>query len=206
MRQEESSFGRTPEDRAVTEMLGFALIVTLCILGGVAYIGGKIGHRLGAKWAARQIVRVFQREIASKDNDLKSVEERLRQGRFIDLALDRMANELLQAALGEGARQFQAETKPKLDEAPVIMNTKDLQEVVWLADTGLRTWTAEEDVPFRSGDRLSYERAERLVTVLDKFERRIAFSLVDETELEKQGRFDNAENRMVRVWRAYGQS
>jgi hypothetical protein len=186
-------------------MIYFALMA-LCILGGVAYIGGKIGHRLGARWAARQITRVFQREIGSKDNDLKSVEERLRQSKFMDLAIDRMANELLQAAIGEGARQFQAEAKPQPDEAPVIMNTKDLQEVTWLADTGLRTWTAEEDVPFRSGERLSYERAERLVTVLDKFERRIASRLVDEPEAEKQRRFENAENRMGRVWSAYRQN
>jgi hypothetical protein len=36
--------------------------------------------------------------------------------------------DILQAAIGEGARQFQAKAKPKPDEAPVIMNTKVLQE------------------------------------------------------------------------------
>ena len=189
-------------------MLGFALVglLALCILGGVAYVGGRIGYRRGATWAAHEIAHVFQQEIVSKDNDLKNVEERLRQSRFIDLVLDRTANELLQAAIMEGARRFQAETKRMAGEVYLIMDAKELQEVAWLADTGLRTWTTEEDVPFRSGDRLPYKRAEHLVAVLDKFERRMTFGLLVEPEPEKKRRLDNAENRMAQVRKAYGQN
>ena len=183
-------------------MLSFALVglLALCILGGVAYVGGRIGYRRGATWAAREIAHVFRQEI-----DLKNVEERLRQSRFIDLALDRTANELLRAAIMEGARQLQAETKRIAGEVYIIMDAKELQEVAWLADTGLRAWTTEEDIPFRPGDRLPYKRAERLVAVLDKFERRMTFGLLVEPEPEKKRRLDNAENRMAQVRKAYGQ-
>jgi hypothetical protein len=103
---------------------------------------------------------VFQREITSKDNELDKVEGQLRRRKYIDLALDRLAQQLLQAAMGEGERQFQAALVPKSGEASVIMKGKDLEDIVWLADTGLQTWTANRDVPFRSGDRVSYARAE----------------------------------------------
>jgi hypothetical protein len=58
-------------------MLEVALIA-VCIIAGVAYACGRVGYRLGAKSAARQITRVFQREITSKDNELDKVEGQLR--------------------------------------------------------------------------------------------------------------------------------
>jgi hypothetical protein len=185
-------------------MLEVALIA-VCIIAGVAYACGRVGYRLGAKSAARQITRVFQREITSKDNELDKVEGQLRRRKYIDLALDRLAQQLLQAAMGEGERQFQAALVRKPGEASVIMKGKDLEDIVWLADTGLQTWTANRDVPFRSGDRVSYARAEHLVKVLDRFERRIVPNLVLEPELEKQRRFDRADSRLVRLQDVYKQ-
>ena len=85
------------------------------------------------------------------------------------------------------------------------MKGKDLEDIIWLADTGLQTWTANGDVPFRSGDRVSHARAEHLVKVLDRFERRIVPNLVLEPELEKQRRFDRADSRLVRLQDVYKQ-
>jgi hypothetical protein len=180
-------------------------LIAVCIIAGVAYACGTVGYRLGAKSAARRITRVFQREITSKDNELDEVEGRLRRRKYIDLALDRLAQQLLQAAMGEGERQFQAALVPKSGEASVIMKGKDLEDIAWLADTGLQTWTANRDVLFRSGDRVSYARAEHLVKVLDRFERRIVPDLVLEPELEKQRRFDRADSRLVRLQDVYKQ-
>jgi hypothetical protein len=99
-------------------------LIAVCIIAGVAYACGRVGYRLGAKSAARRITRVFQREITSKDNELDEVEGRLRRRKYIDLALDRLAQQLLQAAMGEGERQFQAALVPKPGEASVIMKGK----------------------------------------------------------------------------------
>jgi hypothetical protein len=87
-------------------------------------------------------------------------------------------------------------SKPKSNETCLVMKAKDLQDVVWLADTGLQTWTADGKVPFRIGEKLPYEQAEHLVSVLDTFERRAVPALL----------LDNSESRVVRVWNAYGKT
>jgi hypothetical protein len=176
--------------------------VAIAVLGGVAIIGAKVGHRLGAKWAMREIVRVFQREIVSNDDELKSVAEHLHRSRDVN----KIAQTLLGAAMREGEMIQANISKPKSNETCLVMKTKDLQYVVWLADTGLRTWSADGKVPFRTGDKLSFEQAEHLVSVLDTFERRVVPNLLLETELDKETRFNNCESRMVRVWNAYGKS
>lgn len=181
-------------------MLEFTAIA-IAVLSGVAIIGEKLGHRLGAKWAMREIVRVFQREIVSNDDELKSVAEHLHRSRDVTKA----AQTLLRAAMREGEMIQASVSTPTSKETCLVMRTKDLQDVIWLADTGLQTWTADE-VPFRTGDKLPYEQAEHLVSVLDTFERRVVPNLRLETELDKQKRFNNRESRMVRVWNAYGKT
>jgi hypothetical protein len=93
-------------------------------------------------------------------------------------------------------------SKPKPNETCLVMKTKDLQNVVSLADMGLCAWTADGNFPFRTGEKLSYEQAEHLVSVLDTFERRVVPDLRREIELDKEMRFNNSESRMVRVWNA----
>ena len=180
-------------------MLEFTAIA-IAVLSGVAIISAKVGHRLGAKRAMRVIVRVFQREIVSNDDELKSVAEHLHRGRDVT----KIAQTLLGAAMREGEMIQANISKPKSNETCLVMKAKDLQDVVWLADTGLQTWTADGKVPFRIGEKLPYEQAEHLVSVLDTFERRAVPALLLETELDKEMRFNNSESRMVRVWNAYG--
>jgi hypothetical protein len=182
-------------------MLEFTAIA-IAVLTGVATISVKLGHRLGAKWTVREIVRLFQREIVSNDEELKIVAEHLHGRRDVT----KVAKTLLGAAMREGEMIQANISAPKPDETCLVMKTKDLQHVVSLADVGLCTWTAEGEFPFRAGDKLSYEQAEYLVSVLDTFERRVVRDLRLETELDKQKRFNNCESRMVRVWNAYGKT
>ena len=78
-------------------MLEFTAIA-IAVLSGVAIISAKVGHRLGAKRAMREIVRVFQREIVSNDDELKSVAEHLHRSRDVT----KIAQTLLGAAMREG--------------------------------------------------------------------------------------------------------
>jgi hypothetical protein len=85
------------------------------------------------------------------------------------------------------------------------MSRDDLNSIAWLADYGLRVWTMPRDNGIRSGERLSKERADKMTSALDTFERRIA-PLLSETEEEKQRdeyRFFSSEDRMKRMWEYY---
>jgi hypothetical protein len=182
-------------------MLEFA-VIGIAVLSGVAVIGAKVAHGLGAKSAMREIVRVFQREIVSNDDGLKSVAEHLHRSRDVT----KVAQTLLRSAMREGEMIQASVSTPRSNETCLVMKTKDLKDVLWLADTGLRTWTADGTFPFRAGDKLPYEQAEHLVSVLDTFERRVVPNLLLETELDKEMRFNDCESRMVRVWSAYGKT
>ncbi len=94
--------------------------------------------------------------------------------------------------------------EPKTEESSITMNRKELEDVAWLADTGLRIWISPADQPLRYGERLTYEKAEALANVLGTFERKIAFGFTRESEDEKERRFTSSLNRMQRVWGAYG--
>src|SRR3984893_5779591 len=136
-------------------MLEFTAIA-IAVLSGVAIISAKVGHRLGAKRAMREIVRVFQREIVSNDDELKSVAEHLHRSRDVT----KIAQTLLGAAMREGEMIQANISKPKSNGTCLVMKAKGLQDVVWLADTGLQPWTADGKVPFRIGEKLPYEQAE----------------------------------------------
>jgi len=94
--------------------------------------------------------------------------------------------------------------EPKTEESSITMNRKELEDVAWLADTGLRIWISPADQPLRYGERLTYEKAEALANVLGTFERKIAFGFTRESEDEKERRFTSSLNRLQRVWGAYG--
>ena len=186
-------------------MLELSLIV-FGVWALVAFLGGRVGYRMGAKRAAAEIADFFRHEITSSDNDLKSVPALLaRRSMLTDGSLRQIANKLHFAAWNEGmaaAARFIRE--PKTEESSITMNRKELEDVAWLADTGLRIWISPADQPLRYGERLTYEKAEALANVLGTFERKIAFGFTRESEDEKERRFTSSLNRLQRVWGAYG--
>jgi len=82
---------------------------------------------------------------------------------------------------------------PKGDESSVTMKTTEFEDVAWLADSGLRVWISPHDERLRRGERLTYEKAETLANLLDKFERRIVPELLIEPESERESRFATHE-------------
>ncbi len=185
-------------------MLELSLIVLgVCLL--VAFLGGKVGYRMGAKRAAADIADFFRHKITSSDNDLKSIPALVaRRSMLTDGSLKQIANKLHFAAWNEGMATQARFTAPKTEESQITMNRTELEDVAWLADYGLRVWIAPGDPPFRNGERLTYEKAQALADVLGTFERKIALGFTSETEDEKERRFTISLNRMQRVWLAYG--
>src|SRR6266498_12687 len=70
---------------------------------------------------------------------------------------------------------------PNPEEVRVTMNRKELSDVAWLANYGLRAWTMPDENNIRLDVGLPRERAEELANVLDRFERE-AVDLVFEAE------------------------
>ena len=182
-------------------MLEFVLII-FGILALVAFLGAKIGYRKGAR-AAAEIADVFRQKITSSDNDLKGLSDLLaRRSMLTDGSLREVADELRHAAWSEGWTAQARFSEPKPEEASVVMKREELHDIAWLADYGLRVWTSPGNPSFRSGERLTYEKAQGLADVLDTFERRIV-DLVREPEDEKERRFETANDRMTRIFLAY---
>jgi hypothetical protein len=160
---------------------------------------------MGAKRAAAEIADFFLHEITSSDNDLKSIPALLaRRSMLTDGSLSQIAKKLHFAAWNEGVAAGACFREPKTEESSITMNRKELEDVAWLADAGFQVWISPGGVPFRNGERLTYEKAEALANVLGTFERKIAFGFMRETEDEKERRFTTSLNRMQRYWRAYG--
>jgi hypothetical protein len=188
----------------MSEVLAVAVAGLLLVAVPAATIGGIVGYRLGVKRAAARIANFFTQAIPSADNELKSVPELLGRRTLTDESLWRLADILHFAAFNDGAVTESRTREPKPQESTVEMRTADLETVAWLADTGLRAWIAPTDNPFRRGEQLPYEKAEKFANVLDTFERRVAPSLLREGEEERERRMAASENRMHRIWRAYG--
>jgi hypothetical protein len=185
-------------------MLELSLIV-FGVWALVAFLGGKVGYRMGAKRAAAEITDFFRHQITSSDNDLKSIPALLaRRSMLTDGSLSQIANKLHFAAWNEGMAVGTHFWDPKMEESSITMNRKELEDVAWLADAGFQVWISPGEVPFRHGESLTYEKAEALANVLGTFERKIALGFTRETEDEKEGRFTTSLNRMQRVWKAYG--
>jgi len=184
-------------------MLELSLIVFgVCSL--TAFLGGKVGYRMGTERAATEIADFFCHKITSSDNDLKSIPALLaRRSMLTDGALREIANKLHFAAWNQGMADEARLSEPEAEESQVTMKRTQLEDVAWLADYGLRVWTAPGDVPLRCGERLTYEKAEALANILETFERKIAPGLTRETDEEKKRRFTTSLNRMQRVWLAY---
>jgi len=139
------------------------------------------------------------------DNDLKSIPALLaRRSMLADGTLRQIANTLYFATWNEGMAKQGHFRQPKTEDSQITMNRAELEDVSWLADTGLGVWISSADQPLRYGERLTYEKAQALANVLGTFERKIAFGFTRETEDEKERRFTMSLNRMQRVWSAYG--
>jgi hypothetical protein len=175
-------------------MLEFLLVV-FGILALVAFVGGKVGYRMGAsmgaKRAATEIADVFRREIPSDDNDLKSVPALLADRSLLaGEGLLQIAKRLHFAAFNDGMTEQARISEPKQEESLVVMKTTELEDIARLANIGFRKEL------FRSGERMTRKRAEDLHFMLDEFERCIAPSLLRETEEEKERRFRSSHNRL----------
>ena len=181
------------------------LLIVFGVSALVAFLGGKLGYRMGAKRGAAEIADFFRHEIKSSDNEVKSIPSLLaRRSMLTDGTLRQIANKLYFAAWNEGMAEEGRFRQPKTEESQVTMNRTELEDVAWLADTGLRVWISSADQPLRYGERLTYEKAQALANVLGTFERKIALGFTRETEDEKERRFTMSLNRMQRVWSAYG--
>jgi len=192
-----------------TKDAGGAMLELSLIVFGVsalaAFLGGKVGYRMGAKRVAAAITDFFRHQIKSSDNDLKSIPALLvRRSMLADGTLQQIANKLHFAAWNEGMAEGGRFRQPQTEESQVTMNRTELEDVAWLADTGLRVWISPADQPLRYGERLSYEKAGALANVLGTFERKIALGFTRETEDDKERRFTISLNRTQRVWSAYG--
>ncbi len=186
-------------------MLELAVVAFAGLAFVLAFFALKVAYQMGAKHAAAHITDFFRREIASDGNDLKSIPGLLARHSFrAARSFDLIARKLYFAALNDGMALQARVGGPKDDESSVTMKTAELDEVAWLADSGLLLWISSDDEPLRDGERLTYEKAETLASLLNKFERRIVPDLLAESESDRERRFTTDENRMVRVWTEYG--
>lgn len=127
-----------------------------------------------------------------------------RCGRF-GAKLDRQKKETGAATEHERLNRISMDGTSKPGEAPIIMSDTELFDIAWLADYGLRTWTNPLNAGMRSGERLPKDRAEKLSSLLDSFERKIALSnWPSESKTHEETRFANYEDRMKRLWEYYG--
>lgn len=183
-------------------MLEFAVVV-VCL--SFAFLMLKMAYQAGAKSAAAEIAGYFRQEIRSKDNDLDGVPVLLARRSIVSGgSFARIAQKLYLAAVNDGAALQADLNAPKADETTLTMRTAELEDVAWLADSGLRVWISLCEEPTRRGERLKYGRAEALGKLLDTFERRIVPDLLAEAEDARDRRFGAYENRMFEVWAAYG--
>ena len=173
----------------MSQMLIFMAVAVLAALGLIA-----LGVRLGATEAARRIVDGFVRYPALTCSAAQLIEiNRVlhRRGKAKEIG-DTLAKIGLQ--IGSATRL----DAPNPEEAQVTMNRKELSDVAWLANYGLRAWTMPGDNSIRLDGRLPRERAEELASVLDRFEREAA-NPVFEAGDDRDKRIARAENRMKQL-------
>jgi hypothetical protein len=168
-------------------------IIVLGVLALAAFVDGKVGYRMGEKAATTKISDYFCYEIKSTDNELNSIPALLvRRTMHNDGSIRKIAEKLHFAAFNEGMAAQSRMNEPKPDESAVMMNRNQLEDIAWLADTGLQVWISPGDQPFRCGERLDYEKAEALANTVETFERRIVPNLLGEAEDEQERRFTTA--------------
>src|SRR5215467_302096 len=106
-------------------MLELSLIV-FGLWALVAFLGGKVGYRMGAKRAAAEIADFFRHEIKSTDNDLKSIPALLaRRSMLTDGSLRQIANKLHFAAWNKGMAVAAGFREPKTKESSITMDIGD---------------------------------------------------------------------------------
>ena len=168
------------------------IIMAVAVLAALGLIA--LGMRLGAREAAKRIVDGFVRcpTLTCSSAQLNEINRVLhRRGKAKEIG-DTLARVGLQ--IGSATRL----DVPNPEEAQVTMNRKELSNVAWLANYGLRAWTMPDENNIRLDVGLPRERAEELANVLDRFEREAA-DLVFEAEEDRDKRVARAENRMKQL-------
>src|SRR6266568_8412683 len=168
------------------------IIMAVAVLAALGLIA--LGMRLGAREAAKRIVDGFVRYPAltcnsAQLNEINRVLHRRGTGKEIGDTLARVGLQI-----GSATRL----DAPNPEEVRGTMNRKELSDVAWLANYGLRAWTMPGDNSIRLDGRLPRERAEELANVLDRFEREAA-DLVFEAEDDRDKRIARGENRMKQL-------
>src|SRR5260370_1788925 len=96
------------------------LLIVFGVSALVAFLGGKLGYRMGAKRGAAEIAAFFRPEIKSSDNELKSIPSLLaRRLMLTDWTLLQVANKLYFAALTDGIAEH-VRFKPPQTEACLL--------------------------------------------------------------------------------------
>lgn len=199
------------------------VIAILCLVLALPIYGLlRIGIAIGAKRATDDIVQGFflagivdfaelpaenksKIELASRDywytllrNSSQADWNRTQKSK-------RVGDALAGVAFGAGLESQARMLEKKDDEAEVRMERESMRYIAWLADYGFRIWTSHNENSIRFGERLPKEQAEKAAKMLETFERRIEIDRwATESEEEKDRRFTTSNDRMQRVWEAYG--
>jgi hypothetical protein len=177
------------------------------VLGAIAAAIGSfwMGERTGAATASREILESFKvtLNLKSSSDAARTIDQSLTSQRSRREKSFSIGMALATVGVGEGAEMQSEMDAPAPDEAIVRMRRRDLEDVAWLADYGLRVWTAPRDNIVRSSERLEKERAQQMSSILDAFERKVAPPL-SKTAEERDDRFSSHEDRMKRIWEYYG--
>lgn len=159
-------------------LIGLVLLLTI-------FICLKIGIRIGARKATDFIVVGFANSVRPKDsiptiNEMKSKvgNESLpfgiigsnKTGALAEIRAMEIGRKLANTAVLEGIKIESERSQPKSDEVSIVMPKKDLQDISWLADSGLRVWISGPENSFRFGERVSKADAERFARMIDSLD------------------------------------
>ena len=202
-------------------MTGTFIFLTILILSlavwGLIQIGIRIGGVRAARHIAEGLIAHLNLKLGEVNREGVSTNEiatRLAVLHRIDLFFEGVGvREIRMREIGSaladvaemhgfaGGRECDA---PKAGELSVIMKKEDLSDIAWLADYGLRVWINPSNDYFRGGDRLTKDEAQKLSNLLDDFDRK-TYDPFNETEIERDMRFESWENRMKQMWENYPQ-
>jgi hypothetical protein len=191
------------------------LFVFLPIYGAL-----RIGVRVGAKRSIKNIVDGYYIELDKEtlselSQQVGELQSALKEhnGWYDLLGTDfdierktkNIGSALWYLGIEAGELFHEKRTAKKQQEVDIRMDREALKHIAWLADYGHRVWTDPNTNQVRlSMERLTKDRAERMATELDTFERRIAVDdWPNEAGEDKEMRFNVAFNRQQRMWEAY---
>jgi hypothetical protein len=191
------------------------LVVSLPIYGVL-----RIGIRIGARRSIRNIVDGYYIELDKEtlselSQDVGELRLALKEHNSwydllgsnfdIESKTKKIGSALWYLGIAAGEVFHRKKTVKKQNEADIRMDREDLENIAWLADYGHRVWISPHQNQCRgSAERLTKDRAERMATALERFERLIAVSdWPNETGDDKEIRFNVTVNRQQRMWDAY---